>query len=404
MRLISFDVGIKNMAYCIFDIDTNKVFSIIDWNIMNLMNESNTIIHTCSCHLKPKSKKNIGNPSPCKSKAKYTKNGKYYCDKHAKTCEFLPYSKACSQPSLKKMKVDDLNQKYKECFGVFCAGSLEKLRFSDRSVPEQNHHSTQGFASQNRCCNPLLSMANLPMTKVSMLRTFEEKMLELIPKPKEKSASETDLITIGKNMSVLLDTIPNLGMITHVIIENQISPLANRMKTIQGMLAQYFIIKGSPILHIEFVSSFNKLKDFTKAGESSDLTSILGMEKLDSRDSANPLSLCTGQGGPHSGSDALGHPKPEWRLSENRSSKNVGSPPIIRNEMKDNYKQHKKDSIVICQRFLDNNENLTKWKESAHFISLTKRDDLADCFLQGIWYMKNKKNIVYNENLQITSG
>lgn len=324
MRLISFDVGIKNMAYCIFDIDTNKVFSMIDWNIMNLMNESNTIIHTCSCHLKPKSKKNIGNPSPCKSKAKYTKNGKYYCDKHAKTCEFLPYSKECSQPSLKKMKIEALIQKYKECF-------------------------------------PLLSMANLPMTKITLLRTFEEKMLELIPKNKEKSAGETDLITIGKNMTVLLDTIPNLNMITHVIIENQISPLANRMKTIQGMLAQYFIIKGSPTLHIEFVSSFNKLKDFTKAGDVSD-------------------------------------------LSENRSSKNVGSPPIIRNEMKDNYKQHKKDSIVICQRFLDNNENLTKWSESAHFISLTKRDDLADCFLQGIWYMKNKKNIVYNENLNITSG
>ena len=383
MRLISFDVGIKNMAYCIFDIDTNKVFSMIDWNIMNLMNESNTIIHTCSCHLKPKSKKNIGSPSPCKSKAKYTKNGKYYCDKHAKTCEFLPYSKACSQPSLKKMKVDMLIQKYKECF-------------------------------------PLHNITNLPMTKVSMLRTFEEKMLELIPKNKEKSAGETDLITIGKNMSVLLDTIPNLNMITHVIIENQISPLANRMKTIQGMLAQYFIIKGSPTLHIEFVSSFNKLKDFTKAGDVSDLTSILGMEKLDSRDSANPLSLCTEQGGPHFGRDAPGsdarrastlnasgvlrHPKPEWRVSENRSSKNVGSPPIIRNEMKDNYKQHKKDSIVICQRFLDNNENLTKWSESAHFISLTKRDDLADCFLQGIWYMKNKKNIVYNENLNITSG
>jgi len=321
MRLISFDVGIKNMAYCIFDIESGR-FSIIDWNIMNLMNESNTIIHTCSCHLKPTSKKNIGSPSPCKSKAKYTKNGKYYCDKHAKTCEFLPYSKECSQPSLKKMKIEALIQKYKECF-------------------------------------PLLSMTNISMTKISLLRTFEEKMLELIPKTKEKSAGETDLITIGKNMTVLLDTIPNLNTITHVIIENQISPLANRMKTIQGMLAQYFIIKGSPTLHIEFVSSLNKLKDFTKTGDVSD-------------------------------------------LSENRSSKNVGSPPIIRNEMKDNYKQHKKDSIVICQRFLDNNENLVKWKESTHFLSLTKRDDLADCFLQGIWYMKNKKNIVYNENLCIT--
>ena len=38
------------------------------------------------------------------------------------------------------------------------------------------------------------------------------------------------------------------------------------------------------------------------------------MEKLDSRDSENPLSLCTEQGGPHSGREAPGHPKPEWRL------------------------------------------------------------------------------------------
>ena len=39
------------------------------------------------------------------------------------------------------------------------------------------------------------------------------------------------------------------------------------------------------------------------------------MEKLDSRDSENPLSLCTEQGGPHFGGDAPGHPKPEWRLT-----------------------------------------------------------------------------------------
>jgi len=301
MRLISFDVGIKNMAYCIFDIDTNKVFSIVDWNIMNLMNESNTIIHTCSCHLKPKSKKNIVNPSPCNSKAKYTKNGKYYCDKHAKTCEFLPYSKACSQPSLKKMKVDMLIQKYKECF-------------------------------------PLLSITNLPMTKISLLRTFEEKMLELIPKPKEKSASETDLITIGKNMSVLLDTIPNLDTITHVIIENQISPLANRMKTIQGMLAQYFIIKGSPTLHIEFVSSFNKLKEVSKTPFVQD-DKPEKLEKTEKTDKAK-------------------------------------------------YNDRKKLGISTCLENLEKTHINDEWVK--FFNKHSKRDDLADCFLQGIWYIKNR--------------
>jgi len=34
------------------------------------------------------------------------------------------------------------------------------------------------------------------------------------------------------------------------------------MKTIQGMLAQYFIMRGQPNIVIEFVSSSNKLKDF----------------------------------------------------------------------------------------------------------------------------------------------
>ena len=46
--------------------------------------------------------------------------------------------------------------------------------------------------------------------------------------------------------------------IDKVLIENQISPIANRMKTIQGMITQYFIMKN--IDFIEFISSFNKLK------------------------------------------------------------------------------------------------------------------------------------------------
>ena len=63
MRLVSFDVGIKNMAYCVFDIPeattlhpTSKIsdVSIVAWNTINLMNalepESNQIKnHTCGC-------------------------------------------------------------------------------------------------------------------------------------------------------------------------------------------------------------------------------------------------------------------------------------------------------------------------------------------------------------------
>ena len=41
MKLISFDIGIKNMAYCIINIDLEKnTFDIIRWDILNLMNEN----------------------------------------------------------------------------------------------------------------------------------------------------------------------------------------------------------------------------------------------------------------------------------------------------------------------------------------------------------------------------
>jgi hypothetical protein len=44
-----------------------------------------------------------------------------------------------------------------------------------------------------------------------------------------------------------------------VVIENQIGPLANRMKMLQGMVMQYWIMKNAQVV---CVSSVNKLKLF----------------------------------------------------------------------------------------------------------------------------------------------
>lgn len=38
MKLISFDIGIKNMAFCIFTVESNTV-KVQDWGILNLMDE-----------------------------------------------------------------------------------------------------------------------------------------------------------------------------------------------------------------------------------------------------------------------------------------------------------------------------------------------------------------------------
>ena len=79
----------------------------------------------------------------------------------------------------------------------------------------------------------------------------------------KKTASNTNLMTIGKNIKNQCDGKQSMRTLDNVIIENQISPIANRMKTIQGMLMQYFIMSYENI-NIETLSSSGKLKGFEK--------------------------------------------------------------------------------------------------------------------------------------------
>ena len=49
-------------------------------------------------------------------------------------------------------------------------------------------------------------------------------------------------------MKSALDKMDDVTDLTHVIIENQISPIATRMKTIQGMVMQHFIEEDVEII------------------------------------------------------------------------------------------------------------------------------------------------------------
>ena len=68
--LISFDVGIKNLAYCIFEISGNCI-SIVDWTLANLTEESNNNSPKsqteCTCNHMLKSKQ----MKMCEREAKY---------------------------------------------------------------------------------------------------------------------------------------------------------------------------------------------------------------------------------------------------------------------------------------------------------------------------------------------
>jgi hypothetical protein len=150
-----------------------------------------------------------------------------------------------------------------------------------------------------------------------------EYLIAVSAKPKVVSAASLDLITIGRNMHRRFDALPHLASgIDVVIIENQLSTLATRMKTLQGMITQYFIMRGVP--DIRFISATNKLKLFSEEG----------------------------------GGDKEG---------------------------KDDYADRKKRSIEITRALINNAAHMPMM--AMQFVEHKKKDDLADCFLQGLWWL-----------------
>ena len=67
MKILSFDIGIKNLAYCCFFITSDKRIQIESWDIINLCEEKN---YTCQGTLNTKKSKG----KICGKQAKYQKN------------------------------------------------------------------------------------------------------------------------------------------------------------------------------------------------------------------------------------------------------------------------------------------------------------------------------------------
>jgi hypothetical protein len=206
------------MAYCIIDI-SNETFKITHWDILNLMDEQMNESYKCNYTMKTSKK---SSKPLCGKNAIFKKDECFFCNKHAneQTRWFLSPK---ITTTIKKMKIDEINNKMIELSVVIEGTRKDKV---------------------DALCNYII------------LNSLEE------IKKNKMTSQEMNLINVGRNMTRLLNNIPPIEMITHVIIENQISTIATRMKTIQGMLAQYFIMK-CPTSTIEFISSSNKLKDFS---------------------------------------------------------------------------------------------------------------------------------------------
>lgn len=327
MRILSIDVGIKNLALCCFEKKEGETFfQITHWDILNI-GEKETLVclekekekekekevkkskskKGSNTNINEKPEQNSNNVDVlnlCGKPAKFTKNHQCFCLKHAKKTNFLIPTNELRPAFINKQKVQKL------------------FEMADQYHIPYDTKTKKG---------DIISLLN---------EYVNDTCLESIH---SVNSSKVDIITIGKNIQLKLDEMfygnqnknKNQNgepfIIDYVIIENQISPIANRMKTIQGMISQYFIMKGN-VNHIEFISSANKLKDLTSDG----------LEKEKEKEKKKPLD----------------------------------------------YKDRKKAGIEKCLHLL--NENPLFQQHFDHFQKHKKKDDLADCFLQGYWYLSEK--------------
>ena len=82
---------------------------------------------------------------------------------------------------------------------------------------------------------------------------------EMIASLKRKWVSNApDMVEIGKRLIEVYNTFENVNT---VLVENQIGPLASKMKGIQGMVVQYWLMRGA---EVHCISAANKLKLFHK--------------------------------------------------------------------------------------------------------------------------------------------
>jgi hypothetical protein len=293
MKLLSIDVGIKNLAYCLFEKDEESdYYKIIKWDIVNISEKKES-----KCL-------EIENKKVCDKQAKFIKDGKCYCTKHSKQTKYIQPTQELTQ-NLNKLKITellDLSKKY----GIYHNIKIKK--------------------------NELIQVIN---------QFVEDNCFELVD---NVNAFKINLVTIGKNINIKFNQIFENHIIDIVIIENQLSPIAKRMKTIQGMISQYFIMKNDNI-DIDFINSSNKLK-----------VNMDGTNNINTLNNKNKLLEST--------------------LS------------FVEEDIKDDkkkYSDRKKEGIKKCLELITMDYKYNDW--TTFFNNHKKKDDLSDCFLQGIWYI-----------------
>lgn len=321
MKIISFDIGIKNLSYVVLEISEQDKYQILEWKVVNLLEtaettDKNATEPKCQCLLKNGRvcDKRATYKTPASSLSAFTTEGgenlhkthntkvvemavECFCNTHAK--DHPKYKMPSSDNNPTKTQ---LNKRPKE----------ELIADLFPTVFDSNVRET--FVKHKQLSKGII-----------VQRIHERNMqnsLQPISKAKSK-ANHAKMVDLCKSLYNCLDDIQiKFPTISRVIIENQLGAMATRMSIIQGMITMFYAASTSSP-KIEHVSSSLKLKyAFARFPEL-----------------------------------------------------------VTKNHDKNNYKKHKQDAKMFCEAILEADAQ----PQLATFKALDKKkDDLADCFLQAL--------------------
>ena len=210
--ILSFDVGIIHLAYCLFTKEDEK-WKIIDWNNIDLTDREFT-----KCH--------------CGLKASFIHNNKYYCKVHSKKCDPI--------------------KTFEE---VFTTNTTNKCQ----------------YLVKDKCCDrkSAFDLEGCTMCTTHAKSKYKSLQTAYKVKPyKNKAISTLDFDETKLKLFQKLEEKKNLLNADIVLIENQPSFKNPTMKSISISLYDYYLMRGildknitkSKINKVKFMSPSNKIK------------------------------------------------------------------------------------------------------------------------------------------------
>lgn len=338
-KVLSFDVGIINLAYCLLEIDdVNQTFKINKWGIIDLADNR----ATCSFI------KNTG--EFCDKIANHVvkinqHNIYHYCKAHVTKTE-LKIQPIC----FKWWNVDsDDIEKCNMCSksGEFCSNLIEGQYCKTHQKLITSRHNF--YCAAKKCTN--IVNQGLYLLKPDIDENgnddhecryelecgwcnthFDDEYRALLKKKTKKisqNSNKISLLSLGSSMYQKLDQIPDLLMVDEVLVENQPTLINPTMKSVSAMLFSYFIMRG---IH----------------------------EKEKTRSTIKSINFCSPANKITVGGKEVGE-----KLDEAADDKV--------------YKLTKTLGVKFCKALIADNDEWTQILESHK-----KQDDMADAFLQGI--------------------